>query len=105
MNAPHDYAPMFRTAELPPYVPPVAPSKFKTLKAFVMVHGHGSIPIQHAARGHAFAFIESGAESRWWFRRGAASEELFADLITSADKRGRRWRVVHVISGEIRSEG
>ncbi len=106
MNRPTDYIPALRSADLPPYVPLHGnETKPKTHKALVGIAGKGMIAVHHAARGHKFAFIETGIGSRWWFRRGAKSEDIFADLITAADANGRRWRIVDVISGEIRAEG
>jgi hypothetical protein len=105
MNAPHDYRPALRSADLPAIDSSPNSAQFKTLKASVGVLGSGFISIQHAARGHKFAFIESGYLSRWWFKRGANSPELFADLITKSDAAGKRWRIIAVISAEIVSQG
>jgi hypothetical protein len=104
MNAPHDYKPALRSADLPA-IDTRCPQKPRVLLALVGVAGKGFMALQHAARGHNFAFIESGRLSRWWFKRGAMSADILADLVTASDARGKRWRIVHVISGEIRAEG
>jgi hypothetical protein len=105
MNAPHDYKPALRSADLPEIDVRPASGQHRTLKASVGVTGKGFMAIGHAARGYKFAFIESGQLARWWFKRGASSPELFADLVTKADASGRRWRIVEVISAEIVSQG
>lgn len=105
MKAPAAYTPAMRSEDLAPIDTRPASSQHKTHRAAVGVLGHGFIALHHAARGYKFAFIESGAESRWWFKRGSSSPELFADLITKSDAAGRRWRVVEVISAVIVSQG
>ena len=106
MNAPRDYKPAVLSADLPPLAPShYNQTRTKTLKALVLVSGHGFLALNHAARGHRLAFIESGSLSRWVFKRGGDSAELFADLIRASDANGRRWRIVNVISAEIVSEG
>jgi hypothetical protein len=105
MNTPHDYRPALRSADMPPIDTASDRRKPKILQATVGITGKGFMSIQHAARGYRFAFIESGQLSRWWFKRGGSSPELFADLITKSDANGRRWRIVEVISAQIVSQG
>jgi len=106
MKAPAAYTPAMRSEDLAPYVPKHSNEKLpKVLKAHVGIEGQRFVSIQHAARGHELAFIETGYLQRWTFKRGAKTADLFADLVSAADKRGHRWRIVHVISAEIRAEG
>lgn len=106
MNAPHDYKPALRSADLPAYVPVHQNERLpKIHRTLVGVTGKGFMALSHAARGYQFAFIESGMMARWWFKRGGQSIDILADLVTASDAKGRRWRIVHVISAEIRAEG
>lgn len=106
MNAPHAYTPALRSADLPPVEPcGYRTPRLKIHNATVGITGKGFVALHHAERGYKLAYIESGQLSRWWFKRGGSSPELFADLITKADANGRRWRIVDVISAQIVSQG
>lgn len=105
MNAPHDYIPAMRSADLGPVaIGHLHELQPKWQRALIYRDGLPPVGIEHAARGHAFALVYFGQSSRWRLLAGGKTIGELLPRAEQLDAKQKRWRIVEVASALVREE-